>query len=45
MQWVKSKPQKVVMENIWATHLLQLMYLDYLIIETTEGYAWPLPIS
>ena len=25
------------MENTWATHLLQLVHLDYLTIEVTEG--------
>ena len=34
---LKSKPQKVVMENIWAAHLLQLVYLDYLTVKATEG--------
>ena len=33
----KSKPQKVAMENIWATHLLQLMHLIYLTIRVMEG--------
>ena len=33
----KSKPQKVAMENIQATHPLQLVHLDYLSTETTEG--------
>ena len=25
------------MENIWATHPVHLVYLDYLIIKVTEG--------
>ena len=33
----KSRPPKVMMENIMATHLLQLVHLDYLMIEATEG--------
>ena len=33
----KSKPQKVALENIWATHSLHLVHLDYLIIKVTEG--------
>ena len=33
----KSKPQKVAMENIRATHSLQLVHLDYLTIKVTEG--------
>ena len=33
----KSRPQKVVMQNIQATHLLQLIHLDYLTIEVTQG--------
>ena len=33
----KSKPQGVIMENIQATHLLQLLHLDYLMIMVTEG--------
>ena len=33
----KSKPQNAAMENIWATHPLQLVYLDNIIIEVTEG--------
>ena len=33
----KSKPQRVVMENIQATHLLQFLHFDYLTIEMTEG--------
>ena len=33
----KSKPQRAVMENIQATHLLQLVHLDYLVIKVTEG--------
>ena len=33
----KSKLQGVVMGNIQATHLLQLMHLNYLTIEATEG--------
>ena len=33
----KSKPQRAEMENIQATYLLQLMHLDYLTIEMTEG--------
>ena len=37
--WIpfKSKPQKAVMENIQATHQLQLVHLDYLTFEVTEG--------
>ena len=35
--WFKSKPQRAEMENIQATYPLQLMYLDYLTIEATEG--------
>ena len=36
-QWtsLKSRPQKVAMENIWATHHLQLVHLVYLKIEVT----------
>ena len=34
--WYKSRSQKAVMENIPATHPLQLVHLDYLIIKTTE---------
>ena len=33
----KSKPQKVAMENIQATHPLQLVHLDYLMNEGAEG--------
>ena len=33
----KSKPQKAVMENIQATHLLQLVHLVYLMIKLIEG--------
>ena len=33
----KSKPQKGVMENIWATHPLQLVPLEYLMIEVAES--------
>ena len=33
----RSRPLKVVMENIQATHPLQLVHLDYLTIEVTEG--------
>ena len=33
----KSRPQKVVMENIQDTHPLHLVHLDYLTIEVTEG--------
>ena len=32
----KRRPWKVVIENIQATHPLQLVYLDYLTIEITE---------
>ena len=32
----KSSPQIVVMENIQATHLLQLVHLDYLTIKVTK---------
>ena len=35
--WIRSKPQRVAMENIQATHLLQLVHLDYLAIKVTEG--------
>ena len=35
--WFKSKPQRPAMEGIQATHPLQLVHLDYLIIEVTEG--------
>ena len=33
----KCKPHRMEVENIQATHLLQLMHLDYLMIEATEG--------
>ena len=33
----KSRPQKVQMENIQATYPLQLVHLDYLTVEVTEG--------
>ena len=33
----KCRPQKAVMENIQATHLLQLIHLDYVTIKVTEG--------
>ena len=33
----KSKPQKAVMENIQATHELQLVHLDYLMTEVTKA--------
>ena len=33
----KRHPDKAAMENIQATHLLQLVHLDYLTIEVTEG--------
>ena len=33
----KSKPQRAAMENIKATHPLQLVHLDYLTIEATES--------
>ena len=35
--WFKSKPQRAVMENIQATHPLQLVHLDYLMMEAMEG--------
>ena len=35
--WFKSKPQRAAMENIQATHPLQLVHLDYLVIKMTEG--------
>ena len=34
---LRVKPQKVAMENIQATHLLQLVHLDYLMIRVTKG--------
>ena len=33
----KSRPQKVVMENIKAIHSLQLVHLDNVTIEVTDG--------
>ena len=33
----KSKPQRMAIKNIQANHLLQLVHLDYLTIEVTEG--------
>ena len=33
----KSRLQKVEIENIWATYPLQLVHLDFLTIEMTEG--------
>ena len=33
--WFKSKAQKGAIENIWATHLLQLVHLDYLTFKAT----------
>ena len=33
----KSKVQRAEMENIQATHPLQLVYSDYLMIKVTEG--------
>ena len=33
----KSKPYEVMMENIQATHPLQLVHLDYITTEVTEG--------
>ena len=33
----KIKPQKALMENIQAIHLLQLVHLDYLTIKVTKG--------
>ena len=35
--WFESKPQRATIENIKATHLLQLVHLDYLMIEVTGG--------
>ena len=34
--WFKSKPQRMAMGNIQATHLLQLVHLDYLVISVIE---------
>ena len=33
----QSKPQRVAMENIQASYLLQSMHLDYIMIKVTEG--------
>ena len=35
--WFKSKPQRLAMESIQTIHPLQLVHLDYLTTEATEG--------
>ena len=35
--WSKGPPDKASLENVTATHPMELVHMDYLTIEATEG--------